>query len=107
MMEATASVEEERLTMTWIQTGSTICFKPYSLEEALAGLAQAGFENVVIGAVKGFLEHLDPDALTPEAVAAAEDALDRHRLRAVSMSGHAQLHTDEGLARLRRVLHAG
>ena len=51
--------------MAWIQTGSTICFKPYSLDEALAGLAEAGFENVEIGAVKGFLEHLDPDELGP------------------------------------------
>ena len=48
--------------MTWIETGSTICFKPYSLEEALRGLAEAGFENVEIGAVKGFLDHMDPDA---------------------------------------------
>ena len=32
--------------MSWVQTGSTICFKPYSLEEALHGLSAAGFENV-------------------------------------------------------------
>jgi L-ribulose-5-phosphate 3-epimerase len=93
--------------VAWIQTGSTICFKPYSLEQALEGVALAGFENVEIGAVKGFLEHLDPDQLSPEVVAATEDALDRHKLRCVSMSGHAQLHMDEGLARLRRVLGAG
>ena len=48
--------------MSWIQTGSTICFKPYTLEEALRGLSEAGFENGEIGAVKGFLEHLDPAA---------------------------------------------
>ena len=42
----------------WIQTGSTIIFKPYTLEEAPLGEAAA--ENVEIGAVKGFLEHLDP-----------------------------------------------
>ena len=28
--------------MSWIQTCSTICFKPYSLEEALRGVAAAG-----------------------------------------------------------------
>ena len=43
----------------WTQTGSSIIFLPFSLEEALAGLADAGFANVEIGAVKGFLEHLD------------------------------------------------
>lgn len=93
--------------MTWIQTGSSICFKPYSLEEALRGLAEAGFENVEIGAVKGFLEHLDPDALGPAEIDHARRLLDSDGLRCVSMSGHAQLHTDEGLGRLRRVLAAG
>lgn len=93
--------------MTWIQTGSSICFKPYTLEEALRGLAEAGFENVEIGAVKGFLEHLDPDRLGPAEVDETRSLLDRHDLRCVSMSGHAQLHTEEGLGRLRRVLAAG
>lgn len=93
--------------MTWIQTGSTICFKPYTLEEALRGLAEAGFENVEIGAVKGFLEHLDPDNLGPEEIGACRAALEGHGLRCVSMSGHAQLHTDEGVRRLRAVLAAG
>ena len=93
--------------MTWIQTGSTIIFKPYTLEEALRGLAEAGFENVEIGAVKGFLEHLNPDNLTPDTIAETRAALERHGLRVVSMSGHAQLHEEEGRERLRRVLHAG
>ena len=92
---------------SWIQTGSTIIFKPYTLEEALRGLAEAGFENVEIGAVKGFLEHLDPDNLGPDEVRKAQQALERHELRCVSMSGHAQLHLAEGLGRLRRVLNAG
>ena len=93
--------------MTWVQTGSSICFKPYTLEEALRGLADAGFENVEIGAVKGFLEHLDPDNLGPREIQGTRELLDRYGLRCVSMSGHAALHTDEGLGRLRRVLAAG
>lgn len=90
-----------------IQTGSTICFKPYRLEEALLGLAEAGFENVEIGAVKEFLEHLDPDNLGAEEIGKCRQALDRHDLRCVSMSGHAPLHTELGLRRLRNVLNAG
>jgi sugar phosphate isomerase/epimerase len=89
--------------MSWIQTGSTICFKPYTIEEALHGLAEAGFVNVEIGAVKGFLQHLDPD--DPD-VDGARRLLDRHGLRCVSLSGHAPLHLDEGLRRLRNVLAA-
>jgi L-ribulose-5-phosphate 3-epimerase len=93
--------------MTSIQTGSSICFKPYTLDEALRGLAEAGFENLEIGAVKGFLEHLDPDRLGPAEIEGARGLLERYGLRCVSMSGHAQLHTGEGLGRLRRVLAAG
>jgi L-ribulose-5-phosphate 3-epimerase len=93
--------------MSWTQTGSTIIFKPYSLEEALRGLAEAGFENVEIGAVKDFLEHLDPDAIDEQVIAETRRLLDENELRVVSMSGHAQLHTDQGKQRLRNVLHAG
>lgn len=93
--------------MSWVQTGSTICFKPYRLEEALLGLAEAGFENVEIGAVKGFLEHLDPDNLGADEISKCAAALDRHGLSCVSMSGHAQLHTEEGKRRLGNVLNAG
>src|SRR5712692_9070432 len=93
--------------MDSLQTGSTICFKPYSLEEALRGLAAAGFENVEIGAVKDFLEHLDPDDLSPSVISATRALLEREGLRVVSMSGHVQLHTDLGRDRLRRVLRAG
>jgi len=93
--------------MGWTQTGSTIIFKPYPLEEALRGLAEAGFENVEIGAVKGFLEHLDPDAIDDGVIDRTRRLLEQHGLRAVSMSGHAQLHTEEGAGRLRNVLRAG
>lgn len=93
--------------MSWIQTGSTICFKPYSLEQALRGLAEAGFENVEIGAVKGFLEHLDPDRLGADEIEEARGLLDRYGLRCVSMSGHAPLHQEIGRTRLHNVLNAG
>jgi L-ribulose-5-phosphate 3-epimerase len=90
-----------------IQTGSSIIFLPYSLEQALGGLAEAGFRNVEIGAVKNFIEHLDPDEIPGPSVAKAQELLDRHGLTCVSMSGHAQLHTEEGKRRLTNVLHAG
>jgi len=90
--------------VSFVQTGSSICFKPYSLEEALRGLAEAGFENVEIGAVKGFLEHLNPDA--PD-VDGARRLLEEYGLRCVSMSGHAPLHEELGRRRLSNVLRAG
>jgi sugar phosphate isomerase/epimerase len=93
--------------MSWVQTGSTICFKPYTLEEALRGLAEAGFANVEIGAVKGFLEHLDPDRLGPAEIDSTRSLLEGHGLTCVSMSGHAPLHLEEGRRRLGNVLRAG
>lgn len=93
--------------MSWIQTGSSIIFLPYTLEQALTGLARAGFRNVEIGAVKGFLEHLDPDAIDDAAIENCRRLLDTNGLTCVSMSGHAQLHTDEGKRRLTDVLRAG
>jgi sugar phosphate isomerase/epimerase len=90
--------------MSWIQTGSSIIFLPYTLEEALRGLAEAGFEHVEIGAVKGFLEHLDPDE--PD-VEGCRRLLAEHGLTCVSMSGHAPLHQEIGKRRLTNVLRAG
>ena len=90
--------------MSWIQTGSSIIFLPYTLEEALRGLAEAGFEHVEIGAVKGFIEHLDPDE--PD-VEGCRRLLAEHGLTCVSMSGHAPLHQEIGKRRLTNVLRAG
>jgi sugar phosphate isomerase/epimerase len=91
----------------WTQTGSSIIFLPYTLEQALQGLSEAGFENVEIGAVKDFLEHLDPDRIGPAEIAHCQQLLDRYGLRCVSMSGHAPLHLDIGRERLTNVLRAG
>ncbi len=91
----------------WIETGSSIIFLPFTLEQALAGLAEAGFVNVEIGAVKDFLEHLDPDNLGPTEVAGCQALLDQHGLTCVSMSGHAPLHLEIGRRRLTNVLRAG
>jgi sugar phosphate isomerase/epimerase len=93
--------------MSWIKTGSTIIFKPYTLEQALRGVAEAGFENVEIGAVKDFLEHLNPDRIGWWSLRRTRKLLDRHGLTVVSMSGHAHLHTDVGKRRLTNVLRAG
>jgi sugar phosphate isomerase/epimerase len=91
---------------TWIQTGGSICFKPYTLEQALRGLAEAGFAHVELGAVSDFHKHLDPDLLGPGEIAEARAMLAHFGLSCVSVSGHAQLHTPTGAARLNRVLEA-
>ena len=84
--------------------GSTIVFAPYSLEQALEGLAAAGYRNCEIGAVKGWFEHIDPDTATDKEIAAAKQKLDDLGLNPVSLSGHTQLQTPEGKERFRRAI---
>jgi sugar phosphate isomerase/epimerase len=91
--------------MKQLQAGASLCFKEFSLTEALRGIAEAGFEYVEIGAVKGWVEHLDPDGETSELIREARVALDQFGLTATSLSGHSQLHTDVGRERLRRLVH--
>ena len=61
--------------MKWITTGGSICFKPYTIEQALKGLAEAGFRNVELGAVSDFHKHLDPDRLDAGEIADAKAML--------------------------------
>jgi sugar phosphate isomerase/epimerase len=84
--------------------GSTIVFAPFSLEQALEGLAAAGYRNCEIGAVKGWFEHIDPDAYTDKDLAAADSKLKALGLNPVSLSGHTQLQTGEGKERFRRAI---
>ena len=84
--------------------GSTIVFAPYSLEQALEGLAAAGYRNCEIGAVKGWFEHIDPDTATDSEIADIKQRLNDLGLNPVSLSAHTQLQTPEGKERFRRAL---
>ena len=74
--------------------GHTNSYHPYSADQAYAGLAEAGYRAVELAAVPGWTEHVDVHG-DPADVRAQ---LDRHGLEAVSISGHSDLTTDEGLA---------
>jgi L-ribulose-5-phosphate 3-epimerase len=84
--------------------GSTIVFAPYSLDQALEGLAEAGYTHCEIGAVKGWFEHIDPDTASDKEINHAEAKLKETGLTLVSMSGHTQLQTPEGKARFTRCI---
>ena len=66
--------------------GSTIVFAPYSMEQALEGLAAAGYRNCEIGAVKGWFEHIDPDTATDKEIAASSSGSNDLGLNPVSLS---------------------
>ena len=84
--------------------GSTIVFAPFPIDEALEGLAAAGYTRCEIGAVKGWFEHIDPDSVGDAEIARIDRKLRDLGLQPVSLSGHAQLQTPEGAARFGRAI---
>jgi sugar phosphate isomerase/epimerase len=84
--------------------GSTIVFAPYTIDQALEGLAEAGYHACEIGAVKGWFEHIDPETISEAEIGRISTRLADLGLTPVSLSGHAQLQTAEGAARFARAL---
>jgi L-ribulose-5-phosphate 3-epimerase len=72
--------------------GHTNSYHAYGLDEALAGIADAGFRYVELSAVPGWTEHVRLNGT--EDIRAK---LTRHALTAVSLSAHSDLTTREGL----------
>jgi L-ribulose-5-phosphate 3-epimerase len=75
---------------------STNSYHTYGLDAALDGIAEAGFRDVEISAVRGWTEHLSLDADDAE-LAAFREGLRRRGLRLSALSGHSDLTTDEGV----------
>ena len=73
--------------------GHTNSYHSYSFEEALAGIAEAGYKGVELSAVPGWTDHVDLDAPGDEVRA----RLEGYGLTAISLSGHSDLTTKEGL----------
>lgn len=80
--------------MTYPLAGHTNSYHSYSFDEALEGIAAAGYKGVELSAVPGWTDHVDLDA-PPDVV---RRKLDGHGLTAVSLSGHSDLTTKDGLA---------
>lgn len=74
--------------------GHTNSYHSYTFEEALSGIAEAGYKGVELSAVPGWTEHVDLDAPAAEVRA----RLDHYGLTPVSLSGHSDLTTKDGLA---------
>jgi sugar phosphate isomerase/epimerase len=87
-----------------IRAASTLVFRPFSLAQALRGLAETGFANVELGAIKDFLENLNPDRVSRFELRRARRLLGRYDQRCVSLSAHAPLHTETGRRRVANAL---
>jgi sugar phosphate isomerase/epimerase len=79
--------------MTNSLAGHTNTYHTYSHDEALAGIAAAGFTHVELTAVPGWTEHVDLDADKGE----LRKQLEGYGLEPVSISGHSDLTTPDGL----------
>jgi L-ribulose-5-phosphate 3-epimerase len=73
--------------------GHTNSYHTYGFEEALRGIANAGFRYVELTAVPGWTEHVDLSTDPAE----VRRLLDGYGLEAVSLSAHSDLTTREGL----------
>jgi L-ribulose-5-phosphate 3-epimerase len=71
----------------------TNSYHSYSFEQALAGIADAGYRWVELSAVPGWTEHVDVHGDAREVRA----RLEHYGLAAASISGHSELGTPEGL----------
>jgi L-ribulose-5-phosphate 3-epimerase len=73
--------------------GHTNSYHTYSEDDALAGIAEAGYRYVELSAVPGWTEHVDLSTAPAE----KRKKVEGYGLEAVSLSGHSDLTTDEGL----------
>jgi sugar phosphate isomerase/epimerase len=80
--------------MAYPLAGHTNSYHTYSFEEALAGIAEAGYRGVELSAVPGWTEHVDLDGPKDD----VRGRLDHYGLEAVSLSSHSDLTTADGLA---------
>src|SRR5918912_919540 len=73
--------------------GHTNSYHTYSFDEALDGIARAGFKGVELSAVPGWTEHVSLD----DDPAAVWRKVEGYGLTPVSLSGHSDLTTKDGL----------
>jgi len=79
-----------------ILAGHTNSYHTYGLDEALEGIAQAGFKYVELSAVRGWTEHVPLEA-TDAQLEEIQAKLDRWGLKASALSGHSDLTTAAGV----------
>ena len=82
---------------------STNTYHSYSFEEALAGIAAAGFTSVELSSVPGWTEHVRR-ASTEQDLHEVARTVSSFGLEAISLSGHSDLASDEGVEEFRKAL---
>ncbi len=87
-----------------IRAVSTNTYHGCSLEEALSGIAKAGFSCVELACVEGWTNHFSIINYREEDLKSLRNSLSRLGLRVVSISAHSDLSTPEGVSYLEKAL---
>jgi sugar phosphate isomerase/epimerase len=82
--------------MNNILAGNTNSYHTYGLDDALNGIAKAGFKYVELSAVRGWTEHIPLEA-TDAQIAEIQAKMNRLGLKASALCGHSDLTTAEGV----------
>lgn len=81
--------------------GHSNSYHGFTLEEALRGISDAGFEYVELSAVKGWTEHVRSD-MSDEELADVKKLLAKYGLTVIGLSGHCNLMEEERLEDFRK-----
>lgn len=88
---------------------TTACYAGFSLEDALSGIAAAGYKYVELSAMyepcdvhSDLTEHVIPERMTDQDVELLRSQLASYGLQPMSISGHADLVTKDGVEGLKR-----
>ena len=76
---------------------TTMCYCDFPLERALAGIASCGITRVELCASVGYCDHAPPERLGSGGAGELTRSLNRHGMRAISLSAHADITTETGL----------
>lgn len=68
----------------------------FSLDEAIAGTAKAGFRYIELAAVRGYTEHVSSD-MSDEQLQEVKSKLKAHGLECIALAGHSNLMSSEGI----------
>jgi len=75
---------------------STNTYHGFSIDEAIEGIAAAGFRNIELTAVNGWTEHVHA-SMTENEISRIKKKLEDKNLNAFALSGHCNLFDDERL----------
>ena len=86
----------------------TNCMPENGLEAALDLAVRCGFSHVELSAIDGINEQISAERVSPDDVAAVQQALEERGLTCYAVSGHCDLTEERGLERLlRKIEFAG